>query len=1570
MRAVRVRSGAAIVAFLLLAGVLTPPTALGGNGPRKDRAPKAGGSPNPTEPDVAMAGVAPTPLGFTKNGNNLIRLAAGAFDPLQVVAPVEIPAVTEASLTPDAPTYWLVQVKEGRASEAVTSIDQARGKVDGYVPDNAYLVRATPLEAAAIAASASVRWTGLFQPGWKFAPPTGDLPGVLDLEGTQMFKVYLFQTQPNPASVGDAIASISGVEVQPESSTRVLLAKATAAQVPEIAEITGVEWIGVQAEAVALNENARWVTDTGIRDVYSATAPSRLTGAGQTAGVADTGINYITDTNNKAQAYFRDCASGSFNCKLADFTQTNPGIGDDQMNGVQDNNTNHRKMSAYFDLGGAGAIPPDAGAHGTHVSGSVNGDLRGDGTWQKADGMAPGSRLVFQSIATPAGTLGGLPADQYDLFRQAYRPSNPASVLGYDPAAYTNYNPLEDARTHNNSYGLTIPVVDLGDAIRTDQFVWDHEDMSIVISAGNGGSGAGTTGSPAVAKNIFASAASVNGRQPMASIDSLASFSSHGPTADGRFGITVATPGQIVVSAKGGGAAEEHTLQGTSMSGPVLTGLLTLVRQYFYDGWGPAGGKGFAVGSPSQSRRINPSAALVRAAIANGANRMRGYYTGADGTVPETNGQWPSAGQGFGLANLDNSLFLQGDDLNNWYRDVYRADEEAFTFPGGLGTHSYSIRVEEGQPLDVTLSYTDAPNALPAGSPETVNNLDLTVIAPDGTEYTGNNFNTEVDPTADVAETLPTPVYDPNNTTERVRLAEPAAGQYTVEVSATALFDGPQGFALAASGALSGEGAPGLGNGLLPDEAGSPSVSNVRVEQVTGDTAWVRWNTSEPTTGKVTIGSGAGAMEFIDSYNVGPDGFNGLGAGEVETSAEYADKPMLGTKHEALLTGLTPGSDYNAKIEAMDQKEHAASSAIDFAATPNAFGADAPDIAQLAATNNYSGFGSGTQLYIGKGVPAGGDEDLGAFMFRLPESLDPSMITGAAVQLTSYHDITSTYTDDARYVVDLLPEAVEANWQTNTFQQIRDPAAEARLAPPMADRLGGVMPYTFSFDCNSLGALKETLQTATGGERNAAFRALGLTDQGESLLSYDFGFNRRSRGPQNRPRLLLFTKDADGNQVDAMPCGPDTAAPKISDITVAPAAGTAAETLAESGYVVTWQTNSPSDSAVMFREIGTEDWIQVSSPVKTTHHMIEVEDLNASKKYEFIVRSTTCNGKTDTDTNSGKGYDFFQKPGGAGAQEPLAPTYTWETSDEGWTTESNTVIPPPLTSVWERGAPGHESGMAFHVSPYGDSQDESLISPALSTSGGSINVNFWGLLNQEDTFDPIHLEYSTNGGSSWTLADSFPGTPTADWEELDTSFSVPAGSLQIRFRLESDDNLSSPVYDGVGVDEVTISESSAGTEPDPPRLSEGAPPRSAGGSGLNAPAEHTTPTPKDLAHGTASCAPTGGGPTDLKPPRVKLKVSDRTPARGEKIRLKVSLTACTTPEGAGKLAGTKVRLLKKKDGKWREVATKNVNDSCRAVFTKKARFKRGTFSAVWPKQNDTFRKGRSKPVRIRTHKKK
>ena len=79
---------------------------------------------------------------------------------------------------------------------------------------------------------------------------------------------------------------------------------------------------------------------------------------------------------------------------------------------------------------------------------------------QREDGIAPGARLVHQNIGTPTGGLAS-PADSYDLWAQAYRPRDPGSVTrGWDPEGdAAAYRPDEDARTHNNSYGLIVPVL-------------------------------------------------------------------------------------------------------------------------------------------------------------------------------------------------------------------------------------------------------------------------------------------------------------------------------------------------------------------------------------------------------------------------------------------------------------------------------------------------------------------------------------------------------------------------------------------------------------------------------------------------------------------------------------------------------------------------------------------------------------------------------------------------------------------------------------------------------------------------------------------------------------------------------------------------------------------------------------------------------------------------------------------------------------------------------------------------------------------------------------------------------
>jgi hypothetical protein len=173
---------------------------------------------------------------------------------------------------------------------------------------------------------------------------------------------------------------MDGVKVL-RDETVVLDIEATPAQIPAIASIPAVEWIGTPPQIVPMNMNARWVNDTGVRDLYAATAPGRLNGAGQTAAVADTGINYKYDLNGRAHVNFRDCDAAGV-CKEAVYTQVRPGNTPALMEDVQNNATGHRKMVAYFDLGNAGPNMFDESSHGTHTSGSVDGDKPPYGSWR------------------------------------------------------------------------------------------------------------------------------------------------------------------------------------------------------------------------------------------------------------------------------------------------------------------------------------------------------------------------------------------------------------------------------------------------------------------------------------------------------------------------------------------------------------------------------------------------------------------------------------------------------------------------------------------------------------------------------------------------------------------------------------------------------------------------------------------------------------------------------------------------------------------------------------------------------------------------------------------------------------------------------------------------------------------------------------------------------------------------------------------------------------------------------------------------------------------------------------
>src|SRR4029078_10612385 len=279
----------------------------------------------------------------------------------------------------------------------------------------------------------------------------------------------------------------------------------------------------------------------------------------------------------------------------------------------------------------------------------------------------------------------------------------------------------QGARLHTNSWGdnenAAVQNNYSAGSQDVDEFMWNHKDFLIFFAAGNAGPGTGSVGSPSTAKNGVAVGATLRST----SANSMASFSSCGPTADGRIKPEVTVPGSSIVSASNDRRITTHncgtiSMSGTSMATPGAAGLTALIRQYYTAGWYPSG-------SPVVTNGFTPSAALLRATLVNSAASM----TGATAI--------PSNCQGWGRVLLDNALYFNGEARRLWVKD------DAPAFPSGSSgeTRTFTFNVQTGQALKATLVWTDFPST-PAATPHINNDLDFTVSGPGGT-FRGNVFS-------------------------------------------------------------------------------------------------------------------------------------------------------------------------------------------------------------------------------------------------------------------------------------------------------------------------------------------------------------------------------------------------------------------------------------------------------------------------------------------------------------------------------------------------------------------------------------------------------------------------------------------------------------------------------------------------------------------------------------------------------------------------------------------------------------------------------------------------------------
>ncbi len=145
-----------------------------------------------------------------------------------------------------------------------------------------------------------------------------------------------------------------------------------------------------------------------------------------------------------------------------------------------------------------------------------------------------------------------------------------------------------------------------------------------------------------------------------------------------------------------------------------------------------------------------------------------------------------------------------------------------------------------------------------------------------------------------------------------------------------------------------------------------------------------------------------------------------------------------------------------------------------------------------------------------------------------------------------------------------------------------------------------------------------------------------------------------------------------------------------------------------------------------------------------------------------------------------------------------------------WTAES------PWAVTTESAHSGTHSWTDSPGAEYGDDVDTSLISPVLDLSGvENVELRFFNDRNTESGYDYCILEYSTDGGSSWSEATRWDGS-TGGWIETVTALPALDGisEARIRFRLTSDGSVT---RDGWHVDDIVV----RGTAVDPPFFADG-----------------------------------------------------------------------------------------------------------------------------------------------------
>lgn len=582
-----------------------------------------------------------------------------------------------------------------------------------YVPENAYLGYGTPESAASAGRLQGVRHVRPLEVSEKvdggMRPARGPVPVVVVAYG------------PRAADVRDRLAALGTVaddyRLAPDGKLHAVVARLSAWAILRAAADPAVQYVGPAATGfLPEDEGTAQIVAGNVEDGhpvpgYESFLGSRgIDGDGVIVTIADSGID-------ERHPEFAGRIVGEF----------------------------------YGQEG-------DPGGHGTHVAGIVGGKGAVLPTTTRARdhedmllgvGIAPAVSFIDQTVILSPWAPVWPPSDFEPLTRESVR----LGSVGWNGSWHTGGDPGAGYVERARSLDVVTRDADLATP--------GNQPFTMVFSAGNRGPDPRTITQPKEAKNVIVVGSTWSHRvvSPVpGSIDTVSTFSSRGPAADGRVLPTVVAPGEDVVSSRGltstesctlptsvggvwgytGGLAHYTGCSGTSMAAPHVTGAVALI----HDWWrGTHGGD-------------DPSPAMAKALVVN---------TARDVGEPDI----PNGDEGWGRLDLGN-LFDPSEDR------IYVDESVVFR---GAGDDPYRLRVtavDPSRPLKATLVWTDAP-AVPGADPALVNDLDLTLVGPDGTTWRGNGF----------AQGRSVSGGDPDrlNNVENVFLHDPGAAAYELEIA-------------------------------------------------------------------------------------------------------------------------------------------------------------------------------------------------------------------------------------------------------------------------------------------------------------------------------------------------------------------------------------------------------------------------------------------------------------------------------------------------------------------------------------------------------------------------------------------------------------------------------------------------------------------------------------------------------------------------------------------------------------------------------------------------------------------